>query len=42
MRIVPGLDAVTLHGWRHGRRWAHHIIGSAAMVIMTLAMPARG
>ncbi|MFD6173897.1 DUF5134 domain-containing protein [Streptomyces coeruleorubidus] len=28
-----------LHGWRHGRRWAHHIIGSAAMVIMTLAMP---
>ncbi|MDN0199956.1 DUF5134 domain-containing protein [Streptomyces sp. S.PNR 29] len=28
-----------LHGWRHGRRWAHHIIGSAAMVVMTLAMP---
>ncbi|MGW0762755.1 DUF5134 domain-containing protein [Streptomyces sp. NPDC002814] len=28
-----------MHGWRHGRRWAHHIIGSAAMVIMTLAMP---
>ncbi|WOT39047.1 DUF5134 domain-containing protein [Streptomyces coeruleorubidus] len=28
-----------LHGWRHGRRWAHHVIGSAAMVIMTLAMP---
>ncbi|MGK5693922.1 DUF5134 domain-containing protein [Streptomyces sp. URMC 128] len=28
-----------LHGWRHGRRWTHHVIGSAAMVIMTLAMP---
>ncbi|GHC94416.1 DUF5134 domain-containing protein [Streptomyces violaceochromogenes] len=28
-----------LHGWQHGRRWAHHVIGSAAMVIMTLAMP---
>lgn len=28
-----------LHGWRTGRRWAHHIVGSAAMVIMTLAMP---
>ncbi|MGA5189247.1 DUF5134 domain-containing protein [Streptomyces griseoincarnatus] len=28
-----------LHGLRHGRRWAHHIIGSAAMVLMTLAMP---
>ncbi|GAA0642030.1 hypothetical protein Stsp02_20370 [Streptomyces sp. NBRC 14336] len=27
------------NGWRHGRHWAHHIIGSAAMVIMTLAMP---
>ncbi|MET9391250.1 DUF5134 domain-containing protein [Streptomyces sp. NPDC006624] len=27
------------HGWRQGRRWAHHVIGSAAMVIMTLAMP---
>ncbi|MEU6812645.1 DUF5134 domain-containing protein [Streptomyces sp. NPDC046831] len=27
------------HGWRQGRHWAHHIIGSAAMVIMTLAMP---
>ncbi|MGP4011673.1 DUF5134 domain-containing protein [Streptomyces sp. 4N124] len=43
---VVGLGGVALsvrhgrlHGWRHGRRWAHHIIGSAAMVIMTLAMP---
>ncbi|MDX2936129.1 DUF5134 domain-containing protein [Streptomyces ipomoeae] len=26
-------------GWRHGRHWVHHIIGSAAMVLMTLAMP---
>lgn len=43
---VVGLGGVALsvrharlHGWRDGRRWAHHIIGSAAMVIMTLAMP---
>ncbi|MEU1925082.1 DUF5134 domain-containing protein [Streptomyces albogriseolus] len=43
---VVGLGGVALsvrharlYGWRHGRRWAHHIIGSAAMVIMTLAMP---
>jgi len=28
-----------VHGWRHGRRWTHHVIGSAAMVIMTLATP---
>ncbi|MEU0681314.1 DUF5134 domain-containing protein [Streptomyces albogriseolus] len=27
------------HCWRRGRHWVHHIIGSAAMVIMTLAMP---
>ncbi|MFE9770455.1 DUF5134 domain-containing protein [Streptomyces sp. NPDC005931] len=26
-------------GWRRGRHWAHHVLGSAAMVIMTLAMP---
>ncbi|MBI0293213.1 DUF5134 domain-containing protein [Streptomyces sp. PRKS01-29] len=26
------------HGWKHGRHWAHLIVGSAGMVIMTLAM----
>ncbi|WP_171052763.1 DUF5134 domain-containing protein [Streptomyces marianii] len=26
-------------GWRHLRHGAHHVIGSAAMVLMTLAMP---
>ncbi|MGP4085181.1 DUF5134 domain-containing protein [Streptomyces sp. KR55] len=43
---VVGLGGVALsvrharlQGWRRGRRWAHHVIGSAAMVIMTLAMP---
>ncbi|WP_230993678.1 DUF5134 domain-containing protein [Streptomyces endocoffeicus] len=25
-------------GWSHGRRWVHLIVGSAGMVIMTLAM----
>ncbi|NGO06313.1 DUF5134 domain-containing protein [Streptomyces sp. HC44] len=25
-------------GWRHGRHWVHLIVGSAGMVIMTLAM----
>ncbi|MFI7413592.1 DUF5134 domain-containing protein [Streptomyces sp. NPDC049627] len=25
-------------GWRHGRHWVHLIVGSASMVIMTLAM----
>ncbi|MEU0042759.1 DUF5134 domain-containing protein [Streptomyces werraensis] len=40
-----GLGGVTLavkhtreRGWKHGRRWGHLIIGSAGMVIMTLAM----
>ncbi|CAM5681706.1 hypothetical protein STAFG_6723 [Streptomyces afghaniensis 772] len=37
--VALSVRHVRLHGWRHGRRWAHHIIGSAAMVIMTLAMP---
>ncbi|MFE9770463.1 DUF5134 domain-containing protein [Streptomyces sp. NPDC005931] len=37
--VVLAIRHARLHGWRHGRRWAHHIIGSAAMVIMTLAMP---
>ncbi|MFF5757444.1 DUF5134 domain-containing protein [Streptomyces longwoodensis] len=26
------------HGWQHGRHWVHLIVGSAGMVIMTLAM----
>ncbi|WP_280890040.1 DUF5134 domain-containing protein [Streptomyces sp. LBL] len=26
------------HGWKHGRHWVHLIVGSAGMVIMTLAM----
>lgn len=26
------------HGWRHGRHWVHLVVGSAGMVIMTLAM----
>ena len=37
--IVRSVHHPLRHGWRHGRHWAHHIIGSAAMVIMTLAMP---
>ncbi|MFE1440517.1 DUF5134 domain-containing protein [Streptomyces sp. NPDC058739] len=37
--VVLSLRHARLHGWRTGRRWAHHIIGSAAMVIMTFAMP---
>ncbi|MHB9858304.1 DUF5134 domain-containing protein [Streptomyces sp. YIM S03343] len=26
------------YGWKHGRHWVHLIVGSAGMVIMTLAM----
>ncbi|WP_405826285.1 DUF5134 domain-containing protein [Streptomyces sp. NBC_01390] len=26
------------HGWKHGRHWVHLIVGSAGMVVMTLAM----
>ncbi|MDQ0748954.1 hypothetical protein QF034_003185 [Streptomyces africanus] len=37
--VALSVQHARLHGWRHGRRWTHHIIGSAAMVIMTLAMP---
>ncbi|MFD4259776.1 hypothetical protein ACFWR9_19670 [Streptomyces sp. NPDC058534] len=37
--LASAVHQARLHGWRHGRRWTHHIIGSAAMVIMTLAMP---
>ncbi|MFJ5730369.1 DUF5134 domain-containing protein [Streptomyces paradoxus] len=37
--IVLSVHHTLRHGWRRGRHWAHHIIGSAAMVIMTLAMP---
>lgn len=37
--IALSARSVRRQGWRHGRHWAHHIIGSAAMVIMTLAMP---
>ncbi|GLW47493.1 hypothetical protein Stsp02_31550 [Streptomyces sp. NBRC 14336] len=37
--IVLSVRHTRRHGWRRGRHWAHHIIGSAAMVIMTLAMP---
>ncbi|WP_234331837.1 DUF5134 domain-containing protein [Streptomyces sp. NRRL S-455] len=37
--IVLSVHHTLRHGWRHGRHWGHHIIGSAAMVIMTLAMP---
>lgn len=37
--VALSVRHVRLHGWRTGRRWAHHIIGSAAMVIMTLATP---
>jgi hypothetical protein len=37
--VALSVGHARLHGRRHGRRWAHHVIGSAAMVIMTLAMP---
>ena len=37
--VALSVHRARLHGWRHGRRWTHHIFGSAAMVIMTLAMP---
>ncbi|MFI6855792.1 DUF5134 domain-containing protein [Streptomyces sp. NPDC050416] len=37
--VALAVHHARLHGWRHGRRWTHHVIGSAAMVIMTLAMP---
>ncbi len=37
--VALSVHHARLHGWQHGRRWAHHVIGSAAMVIMTLAMP---
>ncbi|MFI8893274.1 DUF5134 domain-containing protein [Streptomyces paradoxus] len=37
--VALAVHHVRLHGWRHGRRWTHHIVGSAAMVLMTLAMP---
>ncbi|MGA5899246.1 DUF5134 domain-containing protein [Streptomyces venetus] len=37
--ILLSVHHTLRHGWRHGRHWTHHIIGSAAMVIMTLAMP---
>ncbi|MCF1593211.1 DUF5134 domain-containing protein [Streptomyces muensis] len=37
--VALSVRQARLHGWRQGRRWTHHVLGSAAMVIMTLAMP---
>ncbi|GGY15009.1 DUF5134 domain-containing protein [Streptomyces djakartensis] len=37
--VVLSVQHTLRRGWRHGRHWGHHVLGSAAMVIMTLAMP---
>ncbi|MFI9585955.1 DUF5134 domain-containing protein [Streptomyces sp. NPDC052236] len=36
--VVMAVRRTLGSGWRHGRHWTHLIIGSAGMVIMTLAM----
>ncbi|WP_460073111.1 DUF5134 domain-containing protein [Streptomyces sp. YKOK-I1] len=36
--VVLAVRHAREHGWREGRHWVHLIVGSAGMVIMTLAM----
>ncbi|MEU1513250.1 DUF5134 domain-containing protein [Streptomyces sp. NPDC005811] len=36
--VAMAVKRTRTHGWKHGRHWVHLIIGSAGMVIMTLAM----
>ncbi|WP_241787559.1 DUF5134 domain-containing protein [Streptomyces sp. PRh5] len=36
--VVMAAKHTRTSGWSHGRRWVHLIVGSAGMVIMTLAM----
>ncbi|MGW5690742.1 MULTISPECIES: DUF5134 domain-containing protein [unclassified Streptomyces] len=36
--VVMAAKHTRAGGWSHGRRWVHLIVGSAGMVIMTLAM----
>jgi hypothetical protein len=36
--VVLAVKSARQHGWSHGRRWSHLVMGSAGMVIMTLAM----
>ncbi|WP_234443172.1 DUF5134 domain-containing protein [Streptomyces cellulosae] len=36
--VVMAVRHTRAGGWKHGRHWVHLIVGSAGMVIMTLAM----
>ncbi|MGW7594622.1 DUF5134 domain-containing protein [Streptomyces rubiginosohelvolus] len=36
--VVMAAKHTRANGWSHGRQWVHLIVGSAGMVIMTLAM----
>jgi hypothetical protein len=36
--VVMAVKDTRAHSWKHGRHWVHLIVGSAGMVLMTLAM----
>ncbi|MEV0634489.1 DUF5134 domain-containing protein [Streptomyces sp. NPDC050619] len=36
--VAMAVKHTRTHGWKHGRHWVHLVVGSAGMVIMTLAM----